>query len=214
MTFDRLPDESTPAYEAALTYFEMGAERSLESVAGKLKKSFTLMGRWSRTHGWKQRAAEWDKDQRARHRSAEDQALKQEAQKWAKRQLNLRDERYRIAQELKKKAEDMLKFPVAEKAVKGADGTTVIKPAKWSMADAVKMADTALKLEALAVGVATDRTEMSGPDGGPIPQSTETTIRVIDERGLELFVRESIKEKDAVTANGNGSNGNGSHNGR
>lgn len=175
VTFDRLPNESTPAYQAARTYFEMGEGRSSEEVAKKLRKSHTLMQRWCRIHHWVDRAAEWDRDRRERQRNAEDDALKQEAQKWAKRQLTLREERWRISQELKKKAEDMLKFPVLKKTTK-ADGTTIIEPAKWTFADAAKIAETGLKIEALAVGVATDKTEMSGPEGQPLMQANPVVV--------------------------------------
>jgi hypothetical protein len=184
MTFDRLPNESTQAYQAARTYFEMGEGRTSEAVGKKLGKSTALMERWSAAHHWVDRAAEWDADQRARQRGAEDEALKQEAQKWAKRQLSLREERWRISQELKRKAEDMLKFPVIEKTVQGPDGTTVVKPAKWTFADAAKMAETGLKLEALSCGLPTDRTEMSGPEGQPLIQSSPVVV-ILPENGRD-----------------------------
>ena len=61
--WERLQDESTKAYEAFCTYRDMGRERSLSKVAEKLQKSETLMGRWSRTYDWVNRAAKWDDEQ-------------------------------------------------------------------------------------------------------------------------------------------------------
>ena len=61
--WERRPEESTKAYEAFCTYRDMGRERSLSKVAEKLQKSDTLIGRWSRTYGWVERAAKWDDEQ-------------------------------------------------------------------------------------------------------------------------------------------------------
>ncbi len=63
--------ESAKAFEAFKVYLDMGSERSLREVAGKLNKSLTLIGRWSSTHGWVDRVAEYDADlQRKAHAQA------------------------------------------------------------------------------------------------------------------------------------------------
>ena len=61
--WERRENESTKAYEAFTIYRDMGRERSLSKVAEKLQKSETLMGRWSRTYDWVNRAAKWDDEQ-------------------------------------------------------------------------------------------------------------------------------------------------------
>ena len=61
--WDRREDESSKAYEAFTIYRDMGVDRSLSKVSEKLQKSETLMGRWSRTHDWVERAAKWDDEQ-------------------------------------------------------------------------------------------------------------------------------------------------------
>lgn len=61
--WERRESESTKAYEAFCTYRDMGRERSLSKVSEKLQKSETLMGRWSRTYDWVDRAAKWDDEQ-------------------------------------------------------------------------------------------------------------------------------------------------------
>jgi hypothetical protein len=58
--WDRQPGESSPAYEAYLTYQEMGADRSSELVARKLGKSKTLTDRWCSQWKWVERARQWD----------------------------------------------------------------------------------------------------------------------------------------------------------
>jgi len=58
--WDRQPDESAPAYEAFLTYRDMGYARSTAGVAQKLGKSKTLMDRWSGRWDWVARTEAWD----------------------------------------------------------------------------------------------------------------------------------------------------------
>lgn len=55
-----LPAESAQAYQAAVAYFEMGADRSQEAVSQKLGKSRQLMSRWSAQHDWPERARAYD----------------------------------------------------------------------------------------------------------------------------------------------------------
>ena len=58
--WERQKGESVQAFEAFSIYLEMGAERSLRAVTQKLLKSYTLIGRWSRTYKWVDRAAAYD----------------------------------------------------------------------------------------------------------------------------------------------------------
>ena len=58
---ERLPKEGRQAYRAFTVYRNMPAEqRGLRGVAGKLKKSKSLMERWSSQHKWVDRVREWD----------------------------------------------------------------------------------------------------------------------------------------------------------
>lgn len=58
--WDRQKSESQQAYEAFVTYRDLGAERSTSKVARRLSKSTTLMNRWSSAHGWVERARQYD----------------------------------------------------------------------------------------------------------------------------------------------------------
>jgi hypothetical protein len=164
---DRLENETAKAFSAFVEYAQMGeGNRSIRAVAGKLLKSSTIIGRWSRRHQWQKRVALWDKKQAELIYAAQEKALKAEAGKWAKRQISIREERYQMGQSLELKAKEMLAFPMVER--KRNRGKTIIKPAKWTMSDAARLADTGMKLKALSAGVATDKTETSGPDNAPL----------------------------------------------
>ncbi len=59
-SWDRLPKETSPAWEAFRLYRDMGPERSLAKVAKECNKDSTLMARWSGRHKWVNRCADWD----------------------------------------------------------------------------------------------------------------------------------------------------------
>lgn len=58
--WERQKGESPQAFEAFLTYLQMGADRSLRAVGQKLGKSDTLLGRWSSAYHWVERCRAWD----------------------------------------------------------------------------------------------------------------------------------------------------------
>ena len=92
-SWERQQGESTQAYEAFATYRDMGTERSIRSVAQKLGKSSTIIGRWSSTWKWVDRVREWDNE------------LAREAKaKAVKKVKDMTDRHVNLAMQLQKKA--------------------------------------------------------------------------------------------------------------
>lgn len=58
--YDRLPDESSKAYDAFAVYRDMGVNRSTYDAGQKLGKSIAVIQRWSTLHNWVERAAAYD----------------------------------------------------------------------------------------------------------------------------------------------------------
>lgn len=58
--WDRQPGETSKAYEAFVTYRDLGAGRTQLSVEKALGKSKALISRWAAAHDWVRRAAAWD----------------------------------------------------------------------------------------------------------------------------------------------------------
>jgi hypothetical protein len=175
--------ESTPACEARELYLRMGPERSIQKVADQLDKSGALIGRWSSRYDWQQRAAEYDADLAKAAKAAEERKLQASAGRWAERLIATREEAYQTARQLIEKAEAMLKFPLAEQVTK--DGKTVVKPGRWSFADAARMIDVASRLKQLATGLPTDRHEHSGPEGQPLPNAAPQVVFYIPSNGRD-----------------------------
>lgn len=68
--WERQKGESAQAFEAFLTYLQMGPERSIRAVSQRLAKSKTIIDRWSRTYGWVERCRAWDNHLRQEARRA------------------------------------------------------------------------------------------------------------------------------------------------
>jgi hypothetical protein len=58
----RLEGESSRAYQARVEYITAGPQRDLRTLAQKLDKSLTIVGRWSSQYGWVELAKQYDSE--------------------------------------------------------------------------------------------------------------------------------------------------------
>lgn len=93
----RQKGESDKAYEAFVTYRDMGTDRSIRAVAQKLAKSRTQIGKWSSGWEWTERVRAYDNE------------LEKEARaKAIKGRKDMTDRHIKIAMQLQKKALEAL----------------------------------------------------------------------------------------------------------
>lgn len=72
-----MPKETEKAFQAFELYRDMGEKRTLQAVADKLQKSYTLIRRWKDTWNWMERVRAYDNDlQKKAHASAVSKARK------------------------------------------------------------------------------------------------------------------------------------------
>ena len=91
--WERQKGESDKAYEAFVTYRDMGTDRSIRAVAQKLAKSRTQIGKWSSGWDWTERVRAYDNE------------LEKEARaKAVKDRKAMSDRHINIAMQLQKKA--------------------------------------------------------------------------------------------------------------
>lgn len=148
--------ESQQAADAYREYLGMGPERSVRAVARRLGKSSTLIGRWSSRWSWPERvAAEGDRLALVERLAVEDLARRKAAE-WLARQTEQREEEWRVRGELLEVGREALRRWKAQAARCG------------SLEGVARVLEVASKLGRLASGMATDRTELTGEDGGAI----------------------------------------------
>ena len=150
--WERREGETAKAHRALTEYCRLGVDRSLAAVGQRLGRSKALMERWSSQWEWVERAVAWDEHMsRLEQRAAEVQAAER-AKVWVDRDEKLRESRYLMSQKLLDKADQMLRFPLATVTRDNPDGTTsVVKPARWTMAHAGRMIQAAFEQAQLAI---------------------------------------------------------------
>lgn len=168
---EQMKDESLKANNALNDYFLLGDGRSLAILHQKYTKAapkqaptrqLRTLKEWSSKYAWQARIAR------------QEEIVKQkERDEWAARQEELRKREWKIAMAALDKAEQMLKFPLAEverttKVEHAPDGKTIINhytimnPARWSFGDAARVIKDASRVARLATGQETEHQKQSG----------------------------------------------------
>jgi hypothetical protein len=195
--WDRQDGESTPAYEAFVTYRDLGAERSLDAVGGKLGKSGSLVSRWSGRWDWVSRAAAYDAHMEKVGQQSREAETAEKEKLWARRRLARMETQWSDAEKLREKVGAMLKWPLQTTIVERyEDGRvkTIIQPARWNFGTPVAMLRAAGDLEAEALDAAAEEYDGFDPTkatreelreylakhGVTLPRVTEIEVRLSD----------------------------------
>ena len=172
--YERKPNESAKAFEAFTTYANLGPQRSLAAVGEALGKSEGLIERWSRRYDWGHRVRAHDARLAAVKREAEEAQVRAENAVWAERTREVRATEWTISQDCVRVVLEALKR-FLENARRGS-----------TLGDIARLAEVASKLSRLATGMPTDRTEVTGQDGGPIQLEVSTALTKIYGELIEL----------------------------
>ena len=156
LEFEQRPKESSKAFAAFAMYLSMGSERSLAQVGKKLGKSEGLIERWSKRYDWGGRVQAHGAHFAAIEREATEAVARGKAAEWLKRQQELREREWMMHEKCIAAAERGLKAFMEREKVYA------------NLSDIARMLEVASKLGRLAAGMATDKTEITGEDGGPI----------------------------------------------
>jgi hypothetical protein len=164
--FEQQPKESNKAFAAFSVYLNLGPERSLAAVARQLAKSEQLLKRWSARYDWPARVQAHAAHLATVEREAQEVMTRTRAAEWIQRREDHRQEEWDLRGEL----------IVAGRAVltrfkDGAKGAT--------LGDVARALELASKLGRLATGMATDKTEITGEDGGPIQVELSAALEKI-----------------------------------
>lgn len=176
--WDQQPGESAQAYEAAWLYFGLGADRSLDAVAKKLKKSNTIMGRWSGRWSWVERAEAYDRHQHDLEQQARQRAISEEAARWEQRRAEQRESGWALANGLQISAAKLLNRVDVDR-LRAIDPDTLTASEAARLIDtAAKAIDTAAKIARLSAELPTEHQQIDiGPiDWDQVPEEIEAAF--------------------------------------
>jgi hypothetical protein len=165
--FEQQPRESAKAFEAFSLYLNMGPERSLAAVGQKLGKSKALLERWSAKFDWPGRVQAQAAYLAGVEREATEALVRGKSAEWLKRQQDLREAEWEMHEKC---------IGAAKKAF---DAFMSREKVYANLADISRMLEVASKLGRLASGLATDKTEVTGEDGGPIRLELEAALKKV-----------------------------------
>ena len=165
--FEQQPKEGARAFEAFSVYLNLGPGRSLAAVAQKLAKSKQLLKRWSAKFDWPGRVQAQAAYLATVEREATEALARGKSAEWLKRQQEVREQEWELHEKCIAAAKrGLAAFMDREKVYA-------------NLADISRMLEVASKLGRLATGMATDKTEVTGEDGGPIRIELEAALRKV-----------------------------------
>jgi hypothetical protein len=165
--FERQVKESAKAFAAFSIYLSLGSERSLETVAQKVTKSSRLLKRWSSRWNWGERVRAYDESLAAVELQATEALATVRAEERLKRQQEQLDEEWRNRNEALELARAAIgRWKANEKRCGSLEGIA-------------RLLELASKLGRLSSGLATDKTEITGEDGGPIRLELEAALKKV-----------------------------------
>ena len=176
LEFEQQPKESAKAFAAFALYLSMGPERSAAAVAAQLAKSEQLIRRWSARWRWTDRVAAHGAHFAAVERHAMEAIARGKSVEWAAREQAQREEEWASRAE----ALELAREAIARwKKNEGRCG---------SLEGIARLLELASILGRRATGMATDRTEVTGEDGGPIRVELSAALNKIYGDAVDVEV--------------------------
>jgi hypothetical protein len=164
LVFEQQQKESDKAFAAFSLYLSQGPERSLAATAEKLGKSKVMMEKWSKRHAWPVRVQAHGAYLAAVERQATDALVRGKAAEWLTRQQSVREREWDLHERCIAAAKRALaSFMERERVC-------------VNLADIARIVEVASKMGRLASGMATDKTELTGEQGGPIRVEVEAAL--------------------------------------
>jgi hypothetical protein len=190
--FEQQPKESAKAFAAFSEYLNLGAERSLAAVGQRLGKSRGQIEKLSARWRWGERVKAFDANLALVERQATEAAARSKSAEWLSRQVEQRDAEWSLRNELV----DLARAAIARwKANEKRCG---------SLEGIARLLDLASKLGRLASGMPTDRTEITGEDGGPIRLELNAALNKVYGEVVDVEALPAPEPLPQGEAEGNG----------
>jgi hypothetical protein len=172
LAFEQQARESNKAFAAFSVYLSQGPERSLAKAGEKLGKSKVMMEKWSRRYDWPARVAAYNAHMALVEREGAEAMLREKGVDWARRYQELREAEWQERRSLLALAAEVRKRWMEREQKCG------------TLEGYARLLELASKLGRSACEKPTERTEVSGPDGGPIQVELAAALKKIYGRPL------------------------------
>jgi hypothetical protein len=195
LAFEQQARESDKAFAAFSVYLSLGAERSLAKAARKLGRSKVLMEKWSSKFDWPARVAAYGAHMALVEREAAEAMTRAKGVDWAKRYQELREAEWQERQNLVVFAAEVRRRWMAK-----AERCGTLEGYARLLELASRLGHNACEVLAdghRADGQRTQRTELTGPGGGPIRIEVVAALKKIYGKPLpgEVVEVESVECK-------------------
>jgi hypothetical protein len=161
---ERLPRESDKAFAAFEAYVLMGSERTFTLAAQRVGKSRQMLCHWAKRNRWRARVQAHDGLVASAKAQAIALAESISAGEMCERRKLVRQTEWELAQRCLRRFDEVFRR---------------LESVTPSYADACRLLELAAKLQRMAAGMATDRTEVSGEGGGPIRVELEAALKKV-----------------------------------
>ncbi len=193
LPFEQQPRETSKAFAAFSAYLSLGPERTLSGAGNKVGKCTRLMEQWSRKYEWVGRARAYSAHLAVVEREAGEALARAKGVDWFKRQIEQREEEWKVRCELLENAREALQRFKESGRIGSLEGIA-------------RLLELASKLGRLSSGMPADRTEITGQDRGPFRIEVEAALKkiygqpeVLDIEAKELPGHEATKLTELPT---------------
>ena len=193
LMFEQQPRESNKAFAAFSLYLSLGPERSLATVAQKLNKSVTILGRWSAKFDWPARVAAYGAHLTVVEREAVEAVARSKAAEWESREQQLRETEWAMHER------------AIAAAKRGLDAYMEREKVYANLADIARMLEIASKLGRLATGLGTDGERRKGDDLPAVRVEVTVALEKIYGEPLpgEVVDVEEVRDRTDATEGAN-----------
>jgi hypothetical protein len=162
--WERLPSDTDRSYEAFRIYRDLGGSRTFVKVAEQLKKSTTIIRRWSVQHSWAPRVQAWDAENDRVYAA------------------DLKTRRREMAEETISAANKIAAIALRAIEKKFGPNLEKLKPNDLKPRDMLRFVESFVKLKRIALGEPTDIVEQQ-VNGGNVTNDGKRPIVPLTEAG-------------------------------
>lgn len=176
LSYERLPGETSKAWQAFRIYRDLGPDRTHENTRlslGKTSGYLRVLEEWSSKYSWAERAVLYDDWLDRMNRQEQEASIP----RWEQHRQDALRANIELAAKLRERVQAMLEHPLTKERVEASNGrnVTYIVPANWTFSSIANMVKTMAELEAatIAEGLLDEENEAFDPTSATLEECRE-----------------------------------------